>query len=215
MKLYIYDHCPFCLRVRMTAGLKKLAIEEIVLQNDDEDTPIRLVGKKVLPILVKEDGTAMGESLEIVKYLDSHYGEKRFNEAIRPEIARWLTDVGSYYHLLTMPRYTKMGLAEYGSQAAIDYFEKKKIETFGSFEALLADTPAYLERLAPDLATLDRLIQSPSALNGELSMEDVQVFPILRQLTCVKGIQFPANVAEYVAKMAELSGVSLFSDKAV
>ena len=50
----------------------------MVLANDDEATPIGLVGKKVVPILVKEDGTAMPESLDIVHYVDEYFGEKIF-----------------------------------------------------------------------------------------------------------------------------------------
>ncbi|MDU1427151.1 MAG: glutaredoxin, partial [Klebsiella michiganensis] len=27
MKLYIYDHCPFCLKARMIFGLKNIPVE--------------------------------------------------------------------------------------------------------------------------------------------------------------------------------------------
>ena len=54
MKLYVYDHCPFCVRARMIFGLKNLPVELVVLANDDEATPIGLVGKKVVPILSKK-----------------------------------------------------------------------------------------------------------------------------------------------------------------
>ena len=86
MKLYVYDHCPFCVRARMIFGLKNLPVELVVLANDDEATPIGLVGKKVVPILVKEDGTAMPESLDIVHYVDEHFGEKILSAHVRPEI---------------------------------------------------------------------------------------------------------------------------------
>ena len=36
MKLYIYDHCPFCLKARMIFGLKNLPVELVTLLNDDE-----------------------------------------------------------------------------------------------------------------------------------------------------------------------------------
>ncbi|SUG28943.1 glutaredoxin [Salmonella enterica subsp. arizonae] len=39
MKLYIYDHCPFCVKARMIFGLKNIPVELNVLQNDDEATP--------------------------------------------------------------------------------------------------------------------------------------------------------------------------------
>ena len=35
MKLYIYEHCPFCTRARMIFGLKSLPVElSVVLEGD-------------------------------------------------------------------------------------------------------------------------------------------------------------------------------------
>ena len=133
MKLYVYDHCPFCARARMIFGLKNLPVELVVLANDDEATPIGLVGKKVVPILVKEDGTAMPESLDIVHYVDEHFGEKILSEHIRPEIEAWLKEVGSYYGHLSTARFTQIGLPEFETQSAVDYFTKKKTEFIGDF----------------------------------------------------------------------------------
>lgn len=31
MKLYVYDHCPFCVRACMIFGLKNLPVELVVL----------------------------------------------------------------------------------------------------------------------------------------------------------------------------------------
>lgn len=70
MKLYYYDHCPYCVRARMAAGLLGADVEEVVLANDDEATPIGMIGAKQVPILQKEDGSFMGESLDVVRYLD-------------------------------------------------------------------------------------------------------------------------------------------------
>ena len=58
MQLYIYDHCPFCVRARMIFGLKNLPVQLRVLANDDDATPIGLVGQKMVPILVKDDPSA-------------------------------------------------------------------------------------------------------------------------------------------------------------
>lgn len=54
MKLYIYDHCPFCVRARMIFGLRDVAVEEVILANDDEATPIGMIGSKQVPILQKK-----------------------------------------------------------------------------------------------------------------------------------------------------------------
>ena len=54
MKLYVYDHCPFCVRARMIFGLKNLPVELVVLANDDEATPIGLVGKRLFQFWSKK-----------------------------------------------------------------------------------------------------------------------------------------------------------------
>ena len=69
MKLYIYDHCPFCVRARMIFGLRGMPVEEVILQNNDEETPIKMIGAKQVPILQKDGGSFMGESLDIVRPL--------------------------------------------------------------------------------------------------------------------------------------------------
>ena len=71
MRLYMFEHCSLCFRVRMTAALKRLHLQEIVVLDDDTDTLVGLVGKRVIPILVKDDGRPMLESMDMVKYIDA------------------------------------------------------------------------------------------------------------------------------------------------
>ena len=80
---------------------------------------------------------------------------------------------------------------------------------------ILLKTETYLARLKGDLEKLAVLIQSKNALNGQLSLEDSIAFPVLRNLTCVKGIEFPPAVLAYVTNVAKLSNVSLYFDKAI
>ena len=85
MKLYSYDHCPYCVKARMIFGLRGIGFEHAILANDDEATPNKLIGKKMVPILVKNDGSAMGESLDIVRYVDSLSGQ-HLDPELRPDI---------------------------------------------------------------------------------------------------------------------------------
>ncbi|WP_025342369.1 glutaredoxin 2 [Mannheimia varigena] len=215
MKLYVYDHCPYCVRARMVFGLKDLPMELVMIANDDETTPVELVGKKVVPILVKEDGTAMPESLDIVRYVDTHYGNPIIKENIRSEIEEWVGKLSKVYNHLLLPRFVKLGLAEFEKQSAIDYFVKKKTESIGDFEQNLVETDKYITIVQLLIDELSVLIKSKEALNGELSLEDIIVFPMLRNLTCVKGFQFPPKVLDYINKMAKLSKIDLYFAKAI
>ncbi|QNS14299.1 glutaredoxin 2 [Mannheimia bovis] len=215
MKLYVYDHCPYCVRARMVFGLKNLPVEQVMIANDDEATPVGLVGKKVVPILVKEDGTAMPESLDIVRYVDTHYGNPIITENIRAEIEEWANNLSKVYNHLLLPRFVKLDLAEFEKQSAIDYFVEKKTESIGDFAQNLAETDKYIATVQPLIDELSDLIKSEKALSGELSLEDIIVFPMLRNLTCVKYIKFPAKVLDYINKMAELSKINLYFAKAI
>lgn len=215
MKLYIYDHCPFCVRARMIFGLRRIDVEQIVLQNDDEATPIGMIGVKQVPILQKTDGSYIGESLEIVRYIDEISNRGRLKEAIRPEIQAWLKRIDSYSSKLTQPRDVLIGLPEFSTQSAIDYFVRKKEQNIGSFQDNLQKTDEYLQQLHEDLDKLSDLIKTDNSLNQEISMEDIHVFPILRNLTIVKGVVLPSAVETYMQNMSRLSNVPLYTDKAV
>jgi hypothetical protein len=50
--VYVYDHCPFCVRVRLALGIKNIKHKIYFMANDDVQTPTSLVGKKIAPIFV-------------------------------------------------------------------------------------------------------------------------------------------------------------------
>lgn len=50
--VYVYDHCPFCVRVRLALGIKNVKHNIHFMANDDIPTPTKLVGKKIAPIFV-------------------------------------------------------------------------------------------------------------------------------------------------------------------
>ena len=217
MKLYVYDHCPFCTRARMAAALRGVATELVYLPNDDEDTPIRLIGAKQLPILQKEDGSHIGESLDIVRYF-YRQDSSALDDAVRPEIQAWVDAFGDWGNRLLMPRDVQLDLPEFAAESSVAYFKGKKEAWFeASFEQLLQEAPRYLAQAQEALRALDDLI-APNAgyANGtHLSMEDILVFPLLRNLSMVKGAAYPDNVAHYVRVMSQVAKIPLFFDRAV
>lgn len=205
MKLYMFEHCSLCFRVRMTAALKRRHLQEAVVLDDDTETMFSLVGKRVIPILVKDDGTAMLESMDMVRYVDG-LGEAVLTGAERPEIAAWTDRVVSKTAPLTMPRYPLLALPEFATVAALDHYNLRKRKTFGDFVELRANTQRYIAELLPDLEELDRLIEGPLAVDGTLSLDDVRVLPLLRSLAVVKGLRLPRKVRDYFESMMSCIG---------
>ena len=103
MKLYVYDHCPFCVRARMPLGLKGIEAETVFLDNHDETTPISMIGAKMLPILEDGDGH-LGESLDIVHKLDGLSEPRLFDGEPKKDLTDWLREAGPAINTLVIPR---------------------------------------------------------------------------------------------------------------
>ena len=193
MKLYIYDHCPYCLKARMIFGLKNIPVELHVLLNDDAETPTRMVGQKQVPILQKDDSRYMPESMDIVHYVDKLDGKPLLTGKRSPAIEEWLRKVNGYANKLLLPRFAKSAFDEFSTPAARKYFVDKKEASAGNFADLLAHSDGLIKNISDDLRALDKLIVKPNAVNGELSEDDIQLFPLLRNLTLVAGINWPSR----------------------
>lgn len=205
MRLYMFEHCSLCFRVRMTAALNKRHLQETVVLDDDTETLVKLVGKRQIPILVKDDGNAMLESMDMVKFIDG-LGEPALTGPQRTEIADWADCAAQKTSPLTWPRYPLLGLPEFATVAALDHYTVRKRKTLGDLVELRAKTRDYIRELMPILDELDHLIESPKAINGKLSLDDVRVLPLLRSAAVVKGLHFPPKVRDYFEIMMATIG---------
>ncbi|MCL2918110.1 glutaredoxin 2 [Shewanella litorisediminis] len=216
MKLFVFEHCPYCVRAMMAAGYKGIALEKVILQNDDVDSRIRMVGANMVPILQKDDGSYMAESLDIVAYLDAVGGEALLKPAEHEQhIAAWLDKAAYYSSRLLHPRNVRLGLPEYGSEAAVRWYTEKKSALIGmSFDEAFAASAEYMAALEPLFGELDFMLL-PSERNNQLGYDDILLFPVLRNLTAVKGLNYGEHIRRYVDEVAELTGVALFDGIAI
>lgn len=212
MKLFIYDHCPFCVRARMIFGLKNLPVRLVTLLSDDEITPTSMIGKKMAPILQKDDGSYLPESMDIVHYVDKLDGKPLLTGKTNPAIAAWLQHTATYINKLLLPRFANADFEEFATDNARRYFSDKKQAASGDFALLLADSADLIAQLEDDLATLAPLIQSAEAVNGTLSEDDIHLFPVLRSLSIVAGVALPDNVEAYRNRMAQRVDIPLLFD---
>lgn len=104
-KVYVYDHCPFCVRVRLALGLKGVKHDVVFMLNDDVDTPTAMVGKKIAPIFEWPGTIApMAESMDIVEKVDSdpQIGPVKFFKPFSPrtDLKDWQKKVASSNRLM-------------------------------------------------------------------------------------------------------------------
>lgn len=219
MKLYHYDHCPYCAKARMIFGLKNVNFESVILLNDDEATPIRMTGIKALPILEKDDGTFMPESLDIISYVDNNYGGEKIVSYHNPrtEIQDWVYSSRNFAYELAMPRWVQMPLQEFNTIASREYFQnKKQNKSIGLFSVALEETPNLIKKAESELKYLENLmLDNGRFYSEEIHIDDFHVFGILRNLSTTKDLKWPPKVLSYLERLAEQSKVNLFFDLAI
>ncbi len=205
MRLYKFEHCSLCFRVRMIAALKRLHLQETVVLDDDTETMVALVGKRQIPILVNDDREPMLESMDMVRTIDAR-GEPILTGPERKDIAQWASRFADKAAPLTWPRYPLLGLPEFATIAAHDHYLLRKRKAIGDFVELRAATRHYIAEIEPELDELNRLIETPEAVNGRLSLDDIRVLPLLRSAAVVKGLRFPEKVRSYFESMMSRIG---------
>jgi glutaredoxin 2 len=197
----------------MVANYKHVAHEKVFLSNDDEETCFGLVGSKVVPILQLDDGTAIKESLDIVRELDERgdTGKVITQESAWSDYDGVLGPVKESIRILTYPRCLLLGLPEFETQSAKDYFQNKKEKTIGmTFSDAMHHTDEHVSIVNSALASLPA-----PPLKPVLSMDDVMLFPVLRNLSMVKVLAMPKELKRYMAHVASLTHTESYASKAI
>lgn len=217
--LFVYDHCPFCVRVRHALGLKNIKHNLVFLANDDVATPTELIGKKMVPIFQPDgkSGASLGESLDIISAVDSdpRFGEPGMLQKAsgRTDIAKWFENVAWPLRRLTRIRFAKAPLPEFTFQDARDTYAirhpiKQEPTTY---EENWERSAEWIGMISEKLGDLEGMIWSKeNCTEGGVGFDDVDLFPRIRSMTIVKGLELPQKVREYAEHHAELSEVPLY-----
>ena len=226
MKLFIYDHCPYCVKARMIFGLKNIPVELITLLNDDEKTPIDMIGQKMVPILEKAPGQFMAESMDIVQFIDAKHLPALVLKKEDEALLSLLDEARTACYSLVMPRWLNSEMEEFKTSFARKYFQKKKEQMIGPFAKALKNTKIFKKEVENLLLKIeDRFLQKNLAyqpiknktsaisrlwyLGDKISFNDFHLFAFLRSLSIVKDLCFPPALAGYMKHCSEKTRIPL------
>lgn len=210
MKLYHYIHCPFCVRVRMGLGFLEKKYESVVIPYDDEITPVALTGKKMLPILVSDDGKAQDESLDILKIIDikDQLNWKLFKE--KETIVNSLLDqIGSVVHSMAMPYW--IWTPEF-TPSSRKYFQEKKEVKRGPFKELVKNYDQYTIKLHQILKDQLHDKLNPFYESDKLSVVDILIASHLWGMYIVPEFQFDELTHNYLQLVKKQSHFNYHED---
>lgn len=196
IKLSHYVHCPFCVRVRMALGYLDIPFESQVLPYNDEETPLKLCSKKMLPIMEFESGP-LNESLDIIRKLDekNQLVPEDFNE---DELDEVLKEIGDPVHNLAMPYW--IYTPEFNDESR-KYFVQKKSKKRGPFHKLVENKQIYIKDLNQTLLKIEPIL-TPYYQSGSLGIKDIMIASHLWGMYIVPEFQFPMEIHKYLQDIA-------------
>lgn len=200
----------------MIANYKRIKVDLVYLQNHDIEARVKRVGVNMVPILQKDDSSYMAESLDIVNYLDNFDSNPSLIPAQKQEqITAWSKSVEDFYKPLVYPRWMMIILPEFSSEEAKLWFKKNKSSTITmSFENAISRTSEYLEKMNYAISNVHWLTL-PSEQGNRIGYDDINFYPMLRNLTIVKSIKFPERVRTYLDEVTALTRIPVYHDVAV
>ncbi|MFT4693892.1 MAG: glutaredoxin 2 [Francisella sp.] len=214
MKLFVYNHCPYCVKSRLVADLSSLDYELVFLANDDEKSHIDRIGSKQVPFLEKADGTFLKESINVCEYIAKLKNFDIAESQINDEIKNILAELPDDYRRIIYPRmpHHPANECDFPTQSAKDYFINKKSKYIGDMDALLKNPPYdSIVAINKALAEIDNHIKQPFINGDQFSWDDINIFPTFFILTVAKGmIEFPENVAKYMQSIESKTNIELY-----
>lgn len=213
MKLYIYEHCPFCIMTKMIFVLKNYPVEIAYLLYDDVQTPMQMVGRKSLPVLEYKPNVFMPESMDIIQYIDQNIEQPKIVLPTVGTITQWAKGVERFIYRLTYPRWIRSPFPEFASEESRKYFNQTKDPSGRGFVSDLAD-PALLQRAQRAIDDLEDILVNYPLINDEreLSMSDFSLFAHLHSLSIVKGLQYGSCVDRWRKQAAEVCFIPLHDE---
>ncbi|MEZ9566604.1 glutaredoxin 2 [Vibrio artabrorum] len=211
MKLYIYEHCPFCARVLYVAGSLNLSINSTVIDYDDETTTTKISGIKQVPVFVNDNNQALTESLDIIEHL---LQQADVCEKSKPshDVLQWQSDAFLTLQKIGYPRWYLYPLKEFKKESAqIAWREKKETETL-NFDALLADTKDIARDAEELIKRAGALLNTNKKTKRDLVDKSI-IFSILRGFTSAIEINWDPFVANWIIKQSKETGVSLLTGR--
>jgi glutaredoxin 2 len=210
MQLLHYVHCPFCIRVRLGLGFLGINYESRVTNYDDEATPIKLTGVKMLPIIVDDNGVPKNESLEILKNYDSknllHW---ELLESDSQAIENLIKKIGDPVHSLCMPYW--IWTPEFSPESR-RYFQTKKEVKRGPFKNLIANKEHSIKKLETILSDELEPQLSPFYKSDKLTILDIMIAAHLWGMYIFPEFQFTPKVHHYLQSIRHLTHFNYHED---
>jgi glutaredoxin 2 len=183
----------------MALGFLELLYKSNVLPYNDETTPRKLTGTKMLPIM-EIDGKAMNESLDIIAAIDKKnifQIREIQNSSQYRSFEELLTKLGTNVHNLAMPYW--IWTPEF-NDASRAYFQTKKEQKRGPFKQLVKNQNQFSQELLLELNIVANDLK-PFYKSETMTIYDIMLASHIWGLYVVPEYQFPVAIHQYLQQI--------------
>lgn len=221
MKLYAFESCPFCIRVRMVLGIKHIVCELEYVEAGN--IPPQLEGeidRLSVPILKffdknKSQIRIIQDNQQIINYLDNLDSRPMFEQnAVNDELIDLFSAIQTIMDQLCYPRMLSLSLPELSPSQAQGYFSSAIQEKLGmSFNDALLKTGTLVQSLQEYWPKIERVLALDHYIQGgrSLNANDLYAFPNLRHLTMVAELTMTETMERYLARVSDQVRIPLFN----
>ena len=176
LKLYHFEACPYCEKVRSTLKRMDLKYESVEIDPSDRAVVKAVSGQELVPVLVDGDATIQ-DSTRILRYLVQTYGGGRFLPDDAPSRGlMWILE--DYVDELLIPLVRRAGRNVDADGNALDDAGKAALKA----------------ELTRQFESLDRLLNSDGfVLGGRVSLADIALYACLSRLELYSPRGIPAD----------------------
>ncbi|WP_041768615.1 glutathione S-transferase N-terminal domain-containing protein [Pseudovibrio sp. FO-BEG1] len=190
MKLYSFDTCPYCIRVKIMAGLKGISLDVITLSPGTIPSELKShIASLTVPILKDED-LVLQDSSDIIHYLDQKGPPLLQNYEMSEELEAWQREVNVALNSLCYPRIPHLLPGELSSIGARGFFNTTMPKRIGrSFEDALALSDQFAAQIKARLAKVEHILTSDT-----LSLDSIILLADLQSLSMVAEFTLPSDL---------------------
>ncbi|REG79554.1 glutaredoxin 2 [Marinomonas pollencensis] len=207
MKLYIYQHCPFCARVRYVAATLGIRLEEIIVDYSDNTSINQIIGKKIVPLLIKENGEPMTESNDIIQYLMSL--QATTYTAPLAGTADWQSRAFPLLQAIGYPRWAELDLGEFQSPASKALWKDKKQTPELNFERLIEHTDEIVSQVNLLVIDAEKALQLSAGESALVLTDQAIYFSILRGFYSEASVTWPPHLDAWLHQQSARLSIPL------
>jgi glutaredoxin 2 len=196
----------------MAATYKGILLNLKLLAYEDEKTPVKMIGKKALPILKLENGEYLSDSLDIIDYFQqlkpdpTLYPLNITRDIALAKFEQLREPWGKHIHKILSPYFVQSD--EFSSEAK-KCFQKDKEESLGqSFDDLREHSTELMIEMQELLKnTVEKEIGEKEFIFEKFSLADILICAHLKGLDDMPEWSFSPNLGMYMQRVRNITGV--------